>query len=221
MNYRFASIITLCLVYFFQGCVEPEDEHQESFIYPQVQVESKTAIFWYHDSLLKHLLYPSTVQNNADSPKIVLISGVFDYTCTQFPEKFWGKVIYENSCFPSETLFCHSDTCWQRNGASIYVMDSYFANRADALCHHLAKFYTKNRFCYDPQGHGNSIRIYNSLIDTTVLGNEPFCLPRLPNDSLEGFWIIGTDKLFCPSWIIDNVNGTLNRQTIVELSSHP
>lgn len=213
----FSKIGMLCVgaLVVFMSCNDSPTatSQQHPGIIPDIIIQSNSRLDWYRDSLFEHSIYPSTVHCTPGLP-CAIISGPrgYDYTCTVFPDTFWGIIKYDFS--PSETLFCHSDSAWVRHDTVIYSLENYLDRQANAICSESAIAYTQFGLCYQLSPGETSVRIRNACFDTTVSGVASFCLPKLPLDSLNGVWISSVDTFFCSSAFINTHDDFVTRSQI-------
>ena len=186
-------------------------EQDKPGIVPDITIQSNARKFWFRDSLLEDMIYPSTVHCTPGQPCAIIFGPKgFDYTCTTFPDTFWGIIEYD--LFPSETLFCHSDSAWVLHDTTIYSMKRYLGEQSNALCSESAKAYTQIGMCYQFSTGETSVRLRNSCFDTTFTGT--FCLPKMPLDSQNGVWFETIDTFFCPAYVINGYDDYMTRQDI-------
>lgn len=205
------SAAALCFMFCSGSPVNTEGDNKPS-LDPDITIISKSLITWYRDSLLESMLYPSNISCKPDFPCGIVTTSSWDYTCTVFPDTFWGVI--ENDYAPTDTVYCHSDTCWVLNDTTFYPMGSYLNRQANALCSESAKAYTGYGLCYEISPAEDTVRIWNTCFDTSFTGNS-FCLPKLPLDSESGVWFASVDTFFCPASLINSYDDYLTRQDII------
>ena len=186
-------------------------------IIPQISIVSNSRIYWYSDSLLEELIYPSINNCTPGTPCAIVSTGPWDYTCTLLPDTIWG--IIDHDFFSSETLFCHSDSCWAINDTVVYSISNYKSWQANALCSKSAKAYTRYGLCYETSPAEDTVRIWNTHFDTTFKA-DIFCLSKLPLDSSDGVWFLSIDTFFCPAALINTYDDHLTRQDIINYTSN-
>ena len=79
---------------------------------PDITIPAHARLYWFLDSALDTILYPATVDCVPGEMCAVISTGAWDYTCTLFPDTFWGLVQYDltPTGTPDDTLYCHSDS---------------------------------------------------------------------------------------------------------------
>jgi len=211
-----ARFFLISAVLFLLSCDEAPtgSDQDDTGIRPVITINPTARTYWFTDSLFESFLYPSIIDCVPGQPCLIVSTGAWDYTCTVFPDTFWGIIRYD--IFPAETLYCHSDTCWVRNDSVVYNMAPYFQSKANAICSESAKAYTRIGVCYQYSTGEDTVRIHNACFDTTFVGVSSFCLPKLPLDSTNGVWIETIDTVFCPASVI---NGYDDFFTVYEIKA--
>lgn len=179
-----------------------------------ISITSDRILTWYYDSSLTQWLKPSTYAVLCPNGFCFTIStgGSPDYTCTAFPDTFYGLIEYRSG-IPgtiNDTLVCHDDLCYNRKDGQYYDMTQYFNWVENALCNSSAAAYSRIGLCLSSSPH-DTLHLWNSCLDTTLYtGNTgSFCLPKLPfplDTAQQGVFIASTsfsDTVFLPAAYIN------------------
>ena len=89
-------------------------------------------------------------------------------------------------------------------------MDEYLEDLFNAICNEKAQAYTKKEITYTCLDNEDKVSIFNTIFDTTFYNVSSFRLPKLPLDSLMGFFIASFDTVFCEGGLIDSLDGFLD-----------
>lgn len=208
--FKMSSFLLLVFSQIILCTKSPVTVQNKPGIIPDITIQSGTRVYWFRDSLLEHTIYPSVVHCTPGMPCGFFSMGPWDYTCTVFPDTLWG--IVDHDLFPSETLFCHSDSAWVLHDTTVYDLANYFTRQSNAICSESAQSYTQNGLCYKFSTGETKVRIRNSCFDTTF--TSTFNLPKMPLDSQNGIWFETIDTFFCSTSFIDNYAGCVTRQDI-------
>ncbi|NLE00503.1 MAG: hypothetical protein GX640_11575 [Fibrobacter sp.] len=193
------------IVFLFLFCID--SSNNGTTMRPLITIDNNARPVWYRDSSFGQIIYPSVSHCINGQICGFATSGAWDYTCTPFPDTFWGIIEYDFSS--TDTVICYSDTARSLHDTTIISLKSYFARQNNAICSDPAVSYTQSPVSYTFSNE-TSVRVRNSCFDT--LFHSSFSLPRLPLDTLYGVWF---DTLFCPASLIDSLSGNLSRQDII------
>lgn len=213
-------LICSLLALLLTSCRHSDPASSSQGLVPLLTISSTCRPHWFLDDTLETILFPSTFDCVPGEMCITVSPGAWDYTCTSFPDTFWGLVFYDYTPTPTppETLYCHSDTCWVRNDTVVYAMTHYFDSLSNAVCSSCARSYTATPLCYRLAAAEDTVTLFNACFDTTFAGVSIFCLPRLPlpPDTLpQGVYFASVDTFFCPATLINSHDDTLTRQLII------
>lgn len=151
---------------------------------------------WFEDSLFENWIKPSAHVCDTQNGIIVTLfpGGANDYTCTDLPDTFWGIIDY--NVFKDDSLICFNDTCWSINDTNFISIEEYLEDLFNAICNDKAQAYTKKEFTYVCTENEDTVSIFNSIFDTTFYNVKSIYLPKLPLDSLMGFFVASEDTVF-------------------------
>ena len=150
-----------------------------------INIQSHRILAWYYDSAFTRWMKPATYSVICPSGPCLTITtgGAFDYTCTAFPDTFYGIIEYitGSAAETNDTLICHGSSCYDKKDGLYYDMTNYFAWMQNAVCDSAAASYSKIGLCMTsvPQ---DTIRLWNNCFDTTFYTSSSgsFCLGKLP-----------------------------------------
>lgn len=149
-----------------------------------ITIASHRMLTWYYDSNFTDFIRPSIYSVLCPSgPCMIIYTGSPDYTCTEFPDTFYGIIEYVGGSVAdvNDTLICHGSSCYDRKDGKYYDMSNYFAWMQNAVCDSAAASYSKIGLCMTIVPD-DTVRLWNSCLDTTFyLGSSAsFCLGKLP-----------------------------------------